>query len=36
VLEHILFRADLLWLEFNCIKNPLQKKALENKMEKES
>jgi len=35
MLEHILFRAILLWLEFNCIQNPLQKKALENKIEKE-
>jgi len=34
MLEHILFRANLFSLEFNCIKNPLQKKALENKIEK--
>jgi len=35
MLEHIQFCAVDFWFEFDCIKNSLEKKALENKIEKE-
>ena len=34
MLEHIQFCVVDFWYEFNCIKNYLAKKALENKIEK--
>ena len=35
MLEYIQFCVVDFWFEFNCIKNSLQKNALETKMEKE-